>query len=159
MGVGRLVGRPMQSPGKRCIPRRVAHSTLGGCALASWMPADPHSHVAWDPWPQGGCEAGGQGPALTSGGCCQALREPPFLELVLDLGGVAGHAVGLRLQRGEGCQGVGAQRQGCKAPGVAISGLPALQGGIQLEAAGVPVSTHELQRLLQQDTRSWLEGG
>lgn len=102
---------------------------------------------------------GGQGPGLTSGGCCQALREPSFLELVLDLGGVPSHTVGLRLQRGEGRQGVGPQRQGRKAPGVAIPGLPALQGGIQLEAVGVPLSRQQLQWLLQQDTRSWPEGG
>lgn len=41
---------------------------------------------------------------------------------------------------GSGTSGVGTQRQGHEVPGVAIPGLPALQGSIQLEAARVPTS-------------------
>lgn len=76
-GKGSFIGRPLQSPGGRWPSRE--GSSLGvpdqlgrepGCQQ---RPTNPHSQVAWGPWPQGEWEMGALGPGLTSGGCCQAL--------------------------------------------------------------------------------------
>ena len=103
MGMGSRVGSRCRGPRGRWHSReeagaveRVAPLTTSdptSATSASCTPADSHSPGGLGPLTLR--LGAGQGPGLTTGRCCQALRESPFLELVLDLGGVPGHTVGL----------------------------------------------------------------